>query len=272
MRKITNYRMMVLDWGIGGLPLFQGLLSALPDAGLLYLSDSGSAPYGKQSAGELRGRLEKIAAFAAGLGIGTVALACNAMSSVLPAAGFRMGGVEVLSLIHAFIASPLPSGRVIGVIGGVRTINSGIYQRALEAAGNRVRALPTQDLSALIEAGDFAAVPAFLEKTLAALGNIDTLVLACTHYSAVSPFIKNIAGGLEITDPGSVLYDACLMRLSALRELRPGGGLESMRGRQRYITTGSAERTRLSAEAAFGFSGLPFETIAMDLSPAGLAV
>jgi glutamate racemase len=265
MREIANHRMMALDWGIGGLPLFQGLCGALPGADLLYVSDSGSAPYGKQSAKELRGRLEEIAAFAAGLGIGAIAVACNAMSSVLPAAGFRMGGVEVLSLIHAFIASPLPSGRVIGVIGGVRTIHSGIYQRALEAAGNRVRALPTQDLSAYIEAGDFAAVPAFLEKTLSALGTIDTLVLACTHYPAVAPLIQTMAGGIEIIDPGSVLLDVCVRRLSA-------GRPEPARGRQRYVTTGGAEQTRRSAEAAFGFSGLPFETVALNLRPVGLAL
>jgi glutamate racemase len=111
-----------------------------------------------------------------------------------------------------------------------------------------------------------------LEKTLAALGNIDALVLACTHYPAVSPVIKSMAPGLEIIDPGSALYDACLRRFSALRDLRPDGGQGPARGRQWYLTTGSVERTRLSAEVAFGFSGLPFGNIAMDLSPAGLAV
>lgn len=252
---------MVLDWGIGGLPLFQSLCAARPGADMVYLSDSGSVPYGKQSPEELRRRIGEIAAFAAGRGIDTLAVACNAMSSVLSAASSRSEGVEILSLIHAFLASPLPSGRVIGVIGGIRTIQSGIYQKALEAAGNRVRSCPAQELSALIEAGDTAPIPAFLEKTLAALGGIETLVLACTHYPAVSPLIKNMAGDLEIIDPGSALRSLCFRRT--------GGNRPPAGNRRAYITTGGAENSRRSAEAAFGFSGLPFVHTAPDLNSAG---
>jgi glutamate racemase len=258
---------MAADWGIGGLPLFQGLCAALPGAGLLYLSDSGSEPYGKQSAGDLYRRLEETAAFAAGLGIRTLAVACNAMSSALSAPRTVIGGVEVLSLIHTFTVSlplsPPLRGRVAGLIGGVRTIESGIYQKALEEAGCRVRSRPTQELSALIEAGDLEAVPAFLEKTLSALGAVDALVLACTHYPAVSALIKKAAPGLEIVDPGSALLAACAGELS-------GKGLEKAGGRRAYLTTGGAEQSRRSAERAFGFSGLPFARIPAALDPADL--
>jgi glutamate racemase len=264
MQKMTGCPLAVLDWGIGGLPLFQSLCAAMPGTDLLYLSDSGSVPYGKQSSGALRRRLEDIAAFAAGLGVRAIAAACNALSSVLPAASVFTAGVEVFSLIHAFLASPLPSGRVIGVIGGIRTIQSGIYQRALEAAGNRVRSCPTQELSALIEAGDMDAVPLFLEKTLAALGDIEILVLACTHYPAVSPLIQNTARSLEIIDPGSALRDSCVERFAAFGDRRPAGG------RRVYVTTGSAENSRRAAERAFGFSGLPFAHISPGLNPGGL--
>ncbi|MDR1318208.1 MAG: aspartate/glutamate racemase family protein [Treponema sp.] len=264
MQKMTGPPLAVLDWGIGGLPLFQSLCGALPGADLLYLSDSGSVPYGKQSSGALRRRLGDIAAFAAGFGTRAIAIACNALSSVLPAASSPAAGVEALSLIHSFLASPLPSGRVIGVIGGNRTIRSGIYQKALEAAGNRVRSRPTQALSALIEAGDMDAIPGFLEKTLAALGGIETLVLACTHYPAVSPVLQNIAPGLEIIDPGSALRNSCLERFSVPAGRRDAGG-----GRA-YLTTGSAENSRRSAERAFGFAGLPFAHISTDLNPADM--
>ncbi|MDR1428908.1 MAG: aspartate/glutamate racemase family protein [Spirochaetaceae bacterium] len=271
MQEPDPFRLMALDWGIGGLPFFQGLCAALPGADLLYLSDSLSVPYGKQSPGDLYRRLERIAALAAALGRGTLAVACNAMSSVLPAPCSRLGAVDVFSLVHTFIASPLPSGRGIGLIGGIRTIESGIYQKALEGAGNRVRARPTQELSALIEAGDVDAVPAFLEKTLAGLGDIDALVLACTHYPAVSALIQNAAPGLEIIDPGAALLEACLRRLSGAEggqgQVPPG---RTQGGRRGYLTTGNAEESRRSAERAFGFSGLPFIRIGADLVPADL--
>jgi glutamate racemase len=277
MREKNNMRLAVMDWGIGGLPLFQALRAARPDADLLYISDSGSVPYGRQSPPMLRGRLEEIAAFVGGQGIKTLAAACNAMSSILPAAASPIGAVEVLSVIHAFtgglagrgagLSPPFPRrGRVVGVIGGVRTIESGIYQRALEGAGWAVRSCPAQELSALIEAGDFDAIPGFLEKILSVLGGIDALVLACTHYPAVSPIIERLAPDLAIIDPGSALRDLCLRRLSGPGE-QAGSGPAG--GRSRYFSTGSAEDSRRAAETAFGFAGLPFEHIAIDLKAAG---
>jgi glutamate racemase len=258
----TVNALAVLDWGIGGIPLFQQLCAAAPGAELLYLSDSGSVPYGRQSPEALRGRLEEIAAFAGGLGAGTLALACNAISSVLPATRSRAGGVEVLSLIHAFIdGGSMPRDQVVALIGGERAIESGIYQRALEAAGNQVIARATQELSALIEGENREAIPGFLEKTLAALyqesGGIDTLVLACTHYPAVSPILRRMAREITLIDPGSALRDLCLRRLS--------GSTLRREGRRRYLTTGSAENSRRAAETAFGFSALPFVAIP-DLS------
>jgi glutamate racemase len=252
---------MVLDWGIGGLPLFQNLVSSCPGASLLYLSDSGTVPYGKQSPGELQTRLGEIAVFAAGLGIKTIAVACNAMSSILSAPNTIIGNTEILSLIHTFLSSPPRGGHTVGIIGGIRTIQSGIYQRAFEAAGNRVRACPAQELSALIEAGDFERIPSFLEKLLSALGNIDELVLACTHYPAVSSIIKSMIPGLTIIDPGHALLDECIRRLSVQT-----GVCQKTPGGQTYITTGVPELSRLSAEKAFGFSGLPFQHIAADLA------
>jgi glutamate racemase len=256
MRENMNRRMMVLDWGIGGLPLFEGLRAALPDADLLYLSDSGSVPYGKQSPEELRARLGEITAFAAGMKITTIAAACNAMSSVLSGARSRAGGVEIISLIHTFLASPLPRGLDAGIIGGERTIQSGVYQKAFEEAGNNVRACPAQGLSALIEAGDFDGIPSFLEKIFSRLGAVDVLVLACTHYPAASSIIKTMRPGLRLIDPCGVLLDECTQELQSFGHTKGG---------QIYLSTGGAELSRLSAEKAFGFTGLPFRHIPKKL-------
>jgi glutamate racemase len=162
-----------------------------------------------------------------------------------------------MSLIHSFIASPLPQGRTAGIIGGERTIASGLYQQALRQAGNTVRACPSQKLSALIEAGEFEAVPAYLEEVFAVLGDVESLVLACTHYPAVSSIIKKMRPSFELIDPGLALLEQCIQRLGA----EPASG-----GTLRYYTTGDAERSALSAEKAFGFSNLEFIHIPLDLS------
>jgi glutamate racemase len=267
---MADYSIMVLDWGIGGLPLFEKLKAALPGISMLYLSDAGTEPYGKLGEAELSRRFERIALFVAGLGIPRIAVACNAMSSVLPGAVSSAGGVEVLSLIHHYLESPLPEGRSLGVIGGNRVIQSGIYQRALSAAGNRVRALATQELSALIEAGRVEAFCPFMGKTLAALGDIDGLVFACTHYPAAAPAIKGLRPSLELIDPGEALFDHCVKKLRAAVDSVPQNAPAETRCAERvlsYYTTGDAELSQKGAERAFGFSALPFRTIPRGLEP-----
>jgi glutamate racemase len=268
----VNGGLLVLDWGIGGLPLFQELRAALPGANLRYLSDSGTVPYGKLSSPELRKRLDEIADFSSGLGLNTIAVACNAMSSVLSAPSSRVGPAEVLSLIHSFLCrrldplpvGALPSGRRVGVIGGYRTIESGLYQEALKAAGNAVSACPTQGLSALIEAGDFGAIPSLLQEVIPALGDIDSLVLACTHYPAAARIIQSLYPTLDLIDPGRALFDECLSRLGAAPRSTPGTFRQGSNG-PIYYTTGDPELSRDSAEKAFGFAGLPFHQIPLDL-------
>jgi glutamate racemase len=228
---------------------------------MLYLSDSGSVPYGKQSAEELRHRLKEIAQFASRLGISTIAIACNAMSSILSSASSSIEPAEILSLIHCFLSRPLPTNNSIGIIGGNRTIESGIYQKAFLDAGNTVKAEATQKLSALIEAGNFEAIPLLLEKTFALLGKIDTLVLACTHYPAASVIIQKMHPELKLIDPIHALFDECTKRFA--KEQVNHIEADSI---QNYYTTGNVEQTIQSAGIAFGFSGLPFEQIGMDLS------
>ncbi len=271
MTSIRNYKLLVLDWGIGGLPLFQNLKNALPDIPLLYLSDSGSIPYGKQDGQSLKMRLNEIAVFAREMGIHTIAVACNAMSSILLSLVSSTMSADVLSLIHSFISYPLPTGNRVGIIGGCRTIESGIYQKAFKTAGNTVNACPTQELSAFIEAGNLEAVPPFLEKTFSVLGNIDTLVLACTHYPAVSSIIHDINPGLIIIDPVYALFNECMKRLTP--EF-PGETFKTdniyrnktthINNMQIYYTTGDEKASRISAEKAFGFYDLPFKKIPIN--------
>jgi glutamate racemase len=259
MNNNTQQKLLVLDWGIGGLPLFQKLKTALPKTSMVYLSDSGSVPYGKQSSEQLHNRLEEIARFAKSLGITTIAIACNAMSSILSSAAASMESVEVLSLMHSFLPRQLPTNKRIGIIGGKRTIESGIYQKAFVDAGNIVHAEPTQELSALIEAGSFESIPDFLEKTFSRLGKINSLVLACTHYPAASTIIQKMHPKLNLIDPIHALFDECTKRFIQ-------DDVAAKEAAHKYYTTGDASSTMISAGKAFGFHDLPFEKIPLNLS------
>lgn len=53
----------VLDWGIGGVDFAERFRVRMPDIPIVYLSDSGSVPYGKLSAPALALRVARAVAF-----------------------------------------------------------------------------------------------------------------------------------------------------------------------------------------------------------------
>lgn len=225
----------VLDWGVGGLGLVRALSDQTPD--VLYVSDAGTVPYGRQAPAALARRVEQVAAFLAGQGAERVIVACNAASTVL---GQVHAPVPVDGVIAPGIRAALQVPGRLGVLGGVRTIRSHAYGRALRAHGRLVRERVAQPLSALVEAGqlDGPGVHAAVRRVLRPMGRLDALVLACTHYPALRPVFAQLRPDLSCIDP----VDQLVRELGAVT----GGGT------LRVWTSGAPQATVQSARAAWG--------------------
>jgi glutamate racemase len=192
----------IFDSGVGGLTVVHALLGAVPAEDLLYLGDTGRAPYGTKSAEAVtRYSLENVD-FLVAKGVKMVVVACNTASSVaLPALAARFA-VPIVGVIEpgaqAAVAATR-SGRV-GVIATEATIGSGAYSRALRALRPELelytRACPL--LVPLAEEGWVeGTIPRGVVDTyLASLqrSGIDTLVLGCTHYPLLKPVIAAVMG------------------------------------------------------------------------------
>ena len=72
----------VFDSGVGGLSVLREIRRALPGDELLYVADSGHAPYGDRSAGFIAERVEAIAAFFRRADVAAIVVACNTASAV----------------------------------------------------------------------------------------------------------------------------------------------------------------------------------------------
>ena len=198
----------VLDYGIGGLDVWRALHNLVPARALIYLSDSGYTPYGKLTADALARRLETLARDLKQRGASALVIACNAASSALPPMGDAALCLPTLGIIDAGVAITLSSGcQRIGVIGGGRTIQSGVYQTLLERAGLDVSARVAQPLSICVEAGDVSSpkLQRHLDELLAPLTSCDALLLACTHYPALTPLIAARLPGVKLLDPAREL-------------------------------------------------------------------
>jgi glutamate racemase len=230
---------LVLDWGIGGLSVYRELKRLRPEIGVVYVSDSGFTPYGKVPAPELSVRVAAVIQRARREhGVASATIACNAASTVLETVRARCPELPVHGVIAAGIELVRESGcRRVGVIGGVRTIESRIFSSALP--GIEVIERVAQPLSALIEAGVLAGtvLDRELEEILAPLANVEALLLACTHYPAVAASIQRILPKAKLLDPAA--------RAAAL--VPP-----SLEGPDIFFTSGSREASRASALAAFG--------------------
>ena len=220
-------RVVVMDWGIGGVDTLQRL-QARVGAEWLYLSDSGQPPYGLLDDEALQARIRAVAAtFAPDL----LVVACNAASAAL--------------------VPNLCACRLVGVI------EPGIAL-TLRQTARPTRGLVAQPLSAHVEAGRLVGLEldADLLPLVAALADCDAVLLACTHYPALLPRLGELLPAMRWLDPVEELVEQLAAELPAL-----GEGVAATL--PRMMTTGDARASERSAALAFGAAFGPWERVVL---------
>ncbi|MEV0673353.1 aspartate/glutamate racemase family protein [Mycobacterium sp. NPDC050441] len=235
----------ILDWGIGGIGLVRELDRCAPGLPVLYWSDAGATPYGRMRSEDLAARLSAVIAELANRGATEVVLACNAASTVVPRLAHAPVPVEGI-IDHGLASVPDEIHGYVGVVGGRRTIASGCYRRGLARPGREVLSRVAQPLSAHIEAGSTGS-PGFvadLHRIVAPLKRAQALVLACTHYPAVSDWFADALPDAALIDPAQRLATVVAARHPAARTGRVA--------ERTYLTSGDTEAMRRSAAIAWG--------------------
>lgn len=240
----------ILDYGIGGLSVLAPLVAKHDKVDFVYLADNGATPYGQLSHAALRHRLESLAHYFKSLGVTAILVACNAASSVLSGRHEVFAGVTFYS-ISPFVLQSVENfpSKNIGIIGGNRTIESRIYETALRQKNRQVRAVATQKLSLLIEAGITSGdeIDTILAAAFKQLDPAGALLLACTHYPALTATIRKIFPKLTVIDPAQTI--AADFECPELTK--------SESGKLLFYCTGDPVKTSTAARSAFA---LPFET------------
>ncbi len=186
-----NARLGIIDWGIGGVSIYRLVKERIRDVPVTYFSDTGVTPYGKMSRPELVSRLNFVIELLISRGITHVVIGCNAASTAIPF--LTDHGIPVEGVIDSAVKTTArlnPSH--LGLIGGRRTVISGVYRRAFAEKGIEVRQRIAQPLSGLIESGDTSSsrVHDYAKHILAPIRNCSHILLACTHYPAILPIYE----------------------------------------------------------------------------------
>ncbi len=226
----------VFDSGVGGLSILREIRRELPGENLIFVADSGHAPYGDRDAEFIRQRALLITRFLLAQGAKAIVVACNTATVVAVDELRACCTVPVVAVEPAIkpAAQGTKSG-VIGVLATSRTLSSSSVARLCETHGQGVTFLlqPCPGLVERVERADLtsAATRSLLVSYLSPLlaAGADTLVLGCTHYPFLMQLIREIAGPkVRIIDPAVAVAKELARRL--------GSGPVS-RSRREFATT-----------------------------------
>jgi glutamate racemase len=225
-------RIGVFDSGLGGLSVLRAIRALLPAAQLLYVADSGHAPYGERGEAFVVARSLRIADFLRAQGAQLLVVACNTATAAAAAAlrgrhaAWPIVGVEP----GVKPAAALTRNGRVGVLPTEGTLRSERFRLLAQAHAAHVdlHLQPCPGLAAAIEGGalDAPAVQAAVERCCAPVRDFgaDTVVLGCTHYPFVADAIQRALGPkVTLIDTA----DAVARRTADLAARLGGSGAES---------------------------------------------
>ena len=212
----------VFDSGVGGLSVLRALLAELPGVRFVYVADSAYAPYGERTVAEISDRSERITAWLRHTHhIDALVVACNTATAMaidsLRATHPDLPIVGVEPALNPAAASSRT--RHIGVLATRGTLNSERFARLRTQLENSAVSpvhficQPCDGLADAIERDDQQTRQALCERYVTALreqapGDMDTVVLGCTHY----PFAANVLARLLGSDVALVDTGAAVAR------------------------------------------------------------
>jgi len=218
----SNAPIGVFDSGLGGLSVLQAVRALLPHESLLYVADSGFAPYGERPDTFIEQRSLAIGRWLRERGAKALVVACNTATAHGVAALRADASWPVIGVEPGIKpAAAVSRSGVIGVLATAATLRSARFADLLArhtAQGQRFLCQPGHGLVERIEAGDvdssevMALLDQFVEPMVAQ--GADTLVLGCTHYPFLIPAIRQRFGtALTLVDTGAAIARQLQRRL-----------------------------------------------------------
>ncbi|MEQ9591266.1 MAG: glutamate racemase [Cyclobacteriaceae bacterium] len=209
----------IYDSGIGGMTVAHAIAKRLPNENVIYFGDTAHLPYGDKSEAAIQAYSVKIADVLLKLGCKVIVIACNSASS----AAYELlkeyvrKDAHIINVIDPMIEylSAVNKKMQVGLIGTRRTVDSDVYALKLKGTGQQIilKSVATPLLAPMIEEGFFNNQIShdIIEQYLSAdeLQDIESLILACTHYPIIKREISAYYNGkVEILDSSEIVANA----------------------------------------------------------------
>lgn len=197
-----NQPIGVFDSGVGGLTVVRQLRRVLPNEEFIYFGDTARVPYGNKSKETIVGFTLENIVFLLKQNVKLIVLACNTSSSLALPIIKQYFKIPIIGVVIPAVKEAVYATRNkrIGIIGTRATISSGVYEKEIKKLDPKInvftRSCPL--FVPLVEEGfwDGDIVYQIAKRYLEPLKkeNVDTLVLACTHYPVLKKVIRKIMG------------------------------------------------------------------------------
>lgn len=251
-------KILVFDSGLGGLSILNEISRLNLDVEIDYLADNAFFPYGAKSDLELLDRIPKIVA--KGIeksGAKAAIIACNTASTIALYRIRQISNIPIIGVVPAIKPACLISKtKTIGVLATPRTIGTAYFDQLIEDFAQDCRVIrygPPKLANAaeeflLTNQLDENAVRDAIDGLMTQNGgeDIDTIVLACTHYPFLrTPMAESISRTINWIDSGN----AIARRLGEVLSLgRSIGAVKSS-----FYLSGEIDETHRKIAKSFGF-------------------
>lgn len=248
----------VFDSGYGGLTVLKEITAKLPQYDYIYLGDNARAPYGPRSFDTVYHYTLQCVKWFFQQGCPLVILACNTASAKalrtiqqndLANTSLGEGGKRVLGVIRptSEIVGNITKTKNVGVLGTSGTVQSQSYLIEIEKFFPECKVyqeacpmwVPLVENNEYNNKGADYFIERHVNSLLAQSKDIDTILLACTHYPLLMEKIKQfVPAHCAVIPQGNIVADSLADYLQRHPEMKTKC---SHGGSQRFFTTDSAE-------------------------------
>ena len=219
---VNNKPIGIFDSGYGGLTVVRSIFKQLPEYDYIYIGDTARAPYGNRSFQTIHQYTWECVQWLFKQGCPLVILACNTASAkaLRTIQQQDLKTVDptkrVLGVIRptAEVVGDYSNTKEIGVLGTKGTVQSGSYLLEIQRFFPDIKVyqqacplwVPLIENGEYDQAGADYFVKLYLDQIMAQSPQIDTILLACTHYPLIQQKIEaNLPAHVKVVAQGDIV-------------------------------------------------------------------
>ncbi len=256
----------IFDSGYGGLTVFRSIAAQMPGYDYIYLGDNGRAPYGNRSFETVYEYTLQCVRWFFDQGCPLVIIACNT-ASAKSLRTIQQNDLPGLAPDNRVLGVIRPTAEVIGtytrtgsvgILGTRGTVNSRSYEIEISKffPNVKVHPLACPIWVPLVEYGEYDTpgadffVKKYIDELMAAAPDLDTVLLACTHYPLLLNAIKrHLPPNVSVVAQGDIVARSLQQYLERHNDMKDR---LTTNGTMRFFTTDDTRDFDKHGAAFFG--------------------